>query len=148
MPKQEMQQIIAALQRIVPYLNGLMIASWLLTMSANWVLARKLLNITNDPPTLHNFYLVALAVLMALGQIFNNSHDLLAMNAAIVLLVPCFITGLATINFVANIKRIHKLMLVIFYLSMLLFPVLILLIIFLGIFEPWLDIRNRCTKTS
>lgn len=145
-PQQEIQRIVATLQRIAPYLSGIMIASWLLMVISNWFLARRLVyKSTIEPPTLSNLYLLLLAVVMAFGQLFSN---VLAVNTMIVLFIPCFVTGLSTINIVVKAKRIHKLMLGIFYLSVVLFPIMVMFIVLLGIFEPWLNIRNKCTKIS
>ena len=154
--KADVQQVLNTIKLIIPYLSGFMISSWLLMITFNWFLANKILPriIPNLPAikrdfTLPKIYIAGLACLGTIGSIFSGQNfGLLAINISVILLIPCFLSGISIVNLIAKNKGINKLMLGVFYVFMLFFPILIIFVLLLGIFEPWLHLRNKFVKVK
>jgi hypothetical protein len=72
----------------------------------------------------------------------------LAVNAAIVLLVPFFFAGLAVVHAFAGGRQARTLLLVVFYFFLLVSGWPIALVIGLGVIEQWAGLRRRFSRTG
>jgi hypothetical protein len=85
----------------------------------------------------------ALALLGGDGQL-----GYLALNVAIVLLVPFFFAGLAVVHAFASGRQARTLLLVVFYFFLLVSGWPIAMVVGLGVIEQWAGLRRRFVRTG
>jgi len=90
--------------------------------------------------------LAAAGVLALLGG--QGELGYLALNAAIVLLVPFFFAGLAVVHAFAGGRQARTLLLVVFYFFLLVSGWPIALVVGLGVIEQWAGLRRRFSRTG
>ena len=72
----------------------------------------------------------------------------LALNAAIVLLVPFFFAGLAVVHAFAGGRQARTLLLMVFYFFLLVSGWPIAMVVGLGVIEQWAGLRRRFSRTG
>jgi uncharacterized protein YybS (DUF2232 family) len=90
--------------------------------------------------------LAAAGVLALVGG--DGQIGYLAVNAAIVLLVPFFFAGLAVVHAFAGRRQARTLLLVVFYFFLLVSGWPIALVVGLGVIEQWAGLRRRFSRTG
>lgn len=142
---------------IWPFLPGMVVVSWMLLMVLNGTLAQLFLvhksinlrptfnvgELEVDTRQLIVLALSGLAAVLLPGAIQVANF---ASNLFLVLLVPCFLAGMALIHFLCRVRQQGTLMLGAFYCFMVVFSWIAVLILLLGIFEPWLRLRQLVLK--
>ncbi len=147
-------EIYQAIGRIMPYVSGIIASSWMLMLIINGVIAQKVLQLINrnlrpmpslTEINLPNILTIVLATCGLIAAVLaGNSVGMLAANTAVILTVPFLLVGMCTVHLLCNTASNKKILLLVpFYLFIIIFPVAILLIILMGIFEPWLKLRAR-----
>jgi uncharacterized protein YybS (DUF2232 family) len=148
-------QVIDSFAQVFP---GMVVVSWLTMAIVNAGLAQGVLMRfgRNLRPAMRvaevelphwTPMLLAVAGLLALvggdGQL-----SYLALNVAIVLLVPFFFAGLAVVHAFASGRQARTLLLVVFYFFLLVSGWPIALVIGLGVIEQWAGLRRRFARTG
>ena len=154
----ETRKIAAILKTLLPYMPGIMTASWMLMVIINAAIGQSVLRIMDrnirqvawtDNIELPNFLLLTLAVSGVLAiSLGGHPVGILASNIAIILAIPFLLKGLATVHLLCAKHQYGALMLGPFYIFVIFFPWTILFITILGIFEPWLKLSARFTKAD
>jgi uncharacterized protein YybS (DUF2232 family) len=88
--------------------------------------------------------LIALAIIL-LAFAINNVFAFALVSIVFVLYLT---QGLSLLHAAIKIRQVNSMWLFIVYLIMFFIPHLVLLLVFAGIVDPWLDIRQRITQTS
>jgi uncharacterized protein YybS (DUF2232 family) len=150
-----MAQVVDSFAQVFP---GMVVVSWLTMAIVNAALAQGVLMRfgRNLRPAMRvaevelphwTPMLLAVAGLLALvggdGQL-----SYLALNVAIVLLVPFFFAGLAVVHAFAGRRQARTLLLVVFYFFLLVSGWPIALVIGLGVIEQWAGLRRRFARTG
>jgi uncharacterized protein YybS (DUF2232 family) len=148
-------QVIDSFAQVFP---GMVVVSWLTMAIVNAALAQGVLMRfgRNLRPAMRvaevelphwTPMLLAVAGILALvggdGQL-----SYLALNVAIVLLVPFFFAGLAVVHAFAGRRQARTLLLVVFYFFLLVSGWPIALVIGLGVIEQWAGLRRRFARTG
>ena len=94
-------------------------------------------------------WLYALAGCGVLALLFDGPVERLALNVALVLMLPFWMVGMGTIHHLIGVK-IPSLKSSIWALYVLIFLILVshLIIVALGVFEPWIRMRGRLAAPS
>ncbi|UEM05251.1 DUF2232 domain-containing protein [Skermanella rosea] len=137
---------------------GMVIVSWLTMAIINAALAQGVLmrfgrnlrpamrvaevELPNWTPML----LAAAGVLALIGG--EGQLGYLAVNAAIVLLVPFFFAGLAVVHAFAGGRQARTLLLAVFYFFLLVSGWPIAMVVGLGVIEQWAGLRRRFSRTG
>lgn len=146
--QQRFDAMIAALVRLFP---AAVIITWTFMVAINANLAQNVLTQfgrnTRPRPEFASMILpqwlttgLALAVLASL---LPGQFGLVAQNAAIILAVPFFFLGLATVHTISRRVAVRRLFLVLFYFLLLVFGWPAVLLAGLGFMEQWLGLRQR-----
>lgn len=150
---QKIEQMLVFLKRVIPYVPGLLGTIQLYIVLGAGALAQMLLQklkkLKRPVLLLKDLYLpwgfwYGLAICGALAIVLSSGIvQLIAKNAVVVLLGTFFLQGLAVLHFVLSGQKNSFLFLVISYGIMILFPWLFIMMILVGLFEPWVRIRER-----
>ncbi|MBA3814133.1 MAG: DUF2232 domain-containing protein [Alphaproteobacteria bacterium] len=143
------------LMQIFPFLPGIFTFSWILVMLFNASIAQVFLTLikANLRPTpsfeaveMPKSFLITLALSLLLSIVGVGTLELLGKNAALILTLPFFLSGLGIVHFLLHKTAFAKTRLVFFYCSLLLFYCSLLLflwpallVIFLGMLRPWIQ---------
>jgi hypothetical protein len=142
---------------LVPVFPALVVISWLAMTVVNGALAQGLLmrfGRNRRPPmrmamlSLPPWAPAALAVVGLAAVLLDGGLGYLAVNAALVLLVPFFFAGLAVVHALAARRGSKPLVLVLFYLFLLLFQWVVPLVVGLGLIEQWAGLRQRFAQAG
>lgn len=156
-PAEQKQQAAVLARIIAGYFPAIMIASWLIMVLVNAVLAQTVLersgrNLRPRPKAatieLPEWFAAvtagAAAVALIAPAMGLMALGFAARNSALALLVPYFLVGLAVVHVWARQWSSRLMILVGFYLLMVLFGGLsMLLVAGLGFMEQWLGLRRR-----
>jgi len=141
-----------AIEAVVPYVPGIMLAEWALWLALNAVIAQGLLakggqNIRPSPRlrelTLPDGLSWALVGFAFLTLIASGEIEYIGRNLSIVLAVPFFFLGLGVVHKLAALMPFPGVMLALVYLMIVLTGWFILVIVGLGILEQWVGLKNR-----
>lgn len=141
-----------AFQAIVGVFPGVLLASWMIMVIINGLLAQGLVARFGRPvrpsPGMSDLRVAdwigaAFTGTLAGGLLVPGPFDFLLQNLAVVLAIPCFFSGLAVVH--AFTKRFEGRLpvLVGFYALMLLTVWPVALLVAVGAADPWLDLRQR-----
>jgi len=148
----EPAQVSTAVSLLAAVFPAAVAVSWLLMLVFNGTLAQGLLGLVGrqlrpspplgelDPP---RWLTPVLAALLLAGLALPDQAGYLAANAAVVLAVPFFFTGLAVVHALIRPLRHRTALQVAFYLILVLFGWPVLIVVGLGILEQWIELRRR-----
>lgn len=133
------------------YALGLSLASWMLLLAVNGVLAQGVLSRfgrnQRPAPELAGMelppWLAGLLALAAVAHFAPGMVGFVAQNAVLVLLVPYFFVGLAVLHTLARRMTARTLFLVVCYAIVVIFTWPALLLAGLGLIEQWARLRRR-----
>lgn len=153
--EEPLSELIDGFAQVFP---GMVVVSWLTMAIINAALAQGVLmrfgrnlrpamrvaevELPNWTPML----LAAAGVLALLGS--EGQLGYLALNAAIVLLVPFFFAGLAVVHAFAGGRQARTLLLMVFYFFLLVSGWPIAMVVGLGVIEQWAGLRRRFSRTG
>ena len=153
--EEPLSELIDGFAQVFP---GMVVVSWLTMAIINAALAQGVLmrfgrnlrpamrvaevELPNWTPML----LAAAGVLALLGG--EGQLGYLALNAAIVLLVPFFFAGLAVVHAFAGGRQARTLLLMVFYFFLLVSGWPIAMVVGLGVIEQWAGLRRRFARTG
>lgn len=153
--EEPLSELIDGFAQVFP---GMVVVSWLTMAIINAALAQGVLmrfgrnlrpamrvaevELPNWTPML----LAAAGVLALLGG--EGQLGYLALNAAIVLLVPFFFAGLAVVHAFAGGRQARTLLLMVFYFFLLVSGWPIAMVVGLGVIEQWAGLRRRFSRTG
>jgi hypothetical protein len=146
------EALAAFVDVLVPVFPALVVVSWLAMTVMNGALAQGLLmrfGRNRRPPmrmddlSLPAWAPIALAAAALPAVLADGVIGYVSVNAALVLLVPFFMAGLAVVHAFAGRRGARPLMLVLFYLFLLLFQWVVPLVVGLGLIEQWAGLRRR-----
>ena len=150
-----MAQVIDSFAQVFP---GMVVVSWLTMAIVNAALAQGVLMRfgRNLRPAMRvaevelpHWAPMPLAVAGVLALVGGDGQlSYLALNVAIVLLVPFFFAGLAVVHAFAGGRQARTLLLVVFYFFLLVSGWPIALVIGLGVIEQWAGLRRRFARTG
>ena len=148
-------QVIDSFAQVFP---GMVVVSWLTMAIVNAALAQGVLMRfgRNLRPAMRvaevelpHWTPMLLAVAGVLALVGGDGQlSYLALNVAIVLLVPFFFAGLAVVHAFASGRQARTLLLVVFYFFLLVSGWPIALLIGLGVIEQWAGLRRRFARTG
>lgn len=148
-------QVIESFAQVFP---GMVVVSWLTMAIVNAALAQGVLMRfgRNLRPAMRvaevelpHWAPIPLAVAGVLALVGGDGQlSYLALNVAIVLLVPFFFAGLAVVHAFAGGRQARTLLLVVFYFFLLVSGWPIALVIGLGVIEQWAGLRRRFARTG
>jgi uncharacterized protein YybS (DUF2232 family) len=148
-------QVLDSFAQVFP---GMVVVSWLTMAIVNAALAQGVLmrfgrNLRPamrvaevELPHWTPMPLAVAGILMLVGG--DGQVSYLALNVAIVLLVPFFFAGLAVVHAFAGGRQARTLLLVVFYFFLLVSGWPIALVIGLGVIEQWAGLRRRFARTG
>jgi len=148
-------KVIDSFAQVFP---GMVVVSWLTMAIVNAALAQGVLmrfgrNLRPamrvaevELPHWTPMLLAVAGILVLVGG--NGQLSYLALNVAIVLLVPFFFAGLAVVHAFASRRQARTLLLVVFYFFLLVSGWPIALVIGLGVIEQWAGLRRRFARTG
>lgn len=156
LPIDQADRVLEAFKMMVPFLPSVQVISWMLMivfngLIAQWILKRFNQSVRPSPKLIEvfmpNIFLLILAISGVIGYfLFSTSIGKSAANIAIITLIPYFMMGLGTLKTLSS-KRPHGLILMIIAcFLMIITPALTVLVAMLGIFEPWINLRNKLLK--
>lgn len=142
---------------LVPVFPALVVISWLAMTVVNGALAQGLLmrfGRNRRPPmrmaalSLPPWAPAALAVVGLAAALLDGALGYVAVNAALVLMVPFFFAGLAVVHALAARRGSRPMVLVLFYLFLMLFQWVVPLVVGLGLIEQWAGLRQRLAQAG
>ena len=148
-------QVIDSFAQVFP---GMVVVSWLTMAIVNAALAQGVLmrfgrNLRPamrvaevELPHWTPMLLAVAGILVLVGG--DGQLSYLALNVAIVLLVPFFFAGLAVVHAFASRRQARTLLLLVFYFFLLVSGWPIALVIGLGVIEQWAGLRRRFARTG
>jgi hypothetical protein len=146
--------IVVPLSRVLP---AIVAASWVTMVVVNAALAQGLLmrlGCNRRPAmrmadlSLAPSALLGPAVAGGLAAVLPEPLDYAALNAALVLTVPFFFAGLATVHAFAQTRGMRPVVLVAFYGFLVLIQWMVPLVICLGVVEQWAGLRHRLMRAG
>ena len=149
--------VAAAARFVAPVFPGIAVASWVVMVIANGALAQGLLmrfgrNLRPGARLselyLPNWSVYALAVAGVLSLLGWGFLGFVGLNAAIALMVPFFLAGLAVVHAFARTRRNRFLVLAGTYVGLVVFGWLALAVIGLGVADQWADFRSRMAPSA
>ena len=141
-------------ERMAAIALGFGVASWLLMLALNGVLAQGLLvrfarNLRPSPDIasieLPAWIAPVLAIVLAAAFLAPGDFGFVAKNVAPLLLLPFFFAGLAVTHAFLRRTRAAGLLLFLFYLLLVLFTWPAVVVVFLGLLDQWANLRRRMT---
>ena len=146
-------QIIFVLKN---YMSGVMATSWAIMFVINAIVAQVILARTgyNRRPIIRlqeidlPSWFLLLVAFTGLAAMILGGHPLglLAQNLLILVSFPFFLLGLGTVHVYCSGRERRRMLLGVFYGFMILFGWLVLFVTILGVFEPWLKLRQNVSK--
>lgn len=147
-PQGHLKEAESLILKILPFLPGVFAFSWSVMMLLNAVLAQGLLirfnrNLRPAPSSSNlnvpNGFSIVFGLSLLLSYIGVGSLEILAKNAAFVLVFPFFLVGLSLVHIWIHRTAYPTAGLVIFYSLLLLLFWPFLIVILLGILKPWIE---------
>jgi len=148
--------IATLIQRIAPWMTGMLAASLALAAQTCLMLARWWQSLLLKPGALRTeFYALKLnrtlalvtVALVVLANVSLGVISALALQWALIALVMYLFIGLAVLHAtLANLKA-GKVWLIAVYVLMSLIPQVMLMVVLTGLLDPWVDLRRRTAAT-
>lgn len=143
--------------RLAGFALGFGVVSWLFMLALNGCLAQGALvsfgrNLRPSPDladiVLPGWIAPALAAVLLGAFLLPGDLGFAAKNLAPLLMLPFFFAGLAVIHAYARRASAGRLLLVLFYTLLVLFSWPAAIVVFLGLFDQWADLRRRLTART
>ena len=144
-------------ERMAGFALGFGVVSWLFMLAINGILAQGALvsfgrNLRPSPDladiALPAWIAPALAVVLLGAFLLPGDLGFAAKNLAPLLMLPFFFSGLAVVHAYARRASAGRLLLVLFYTLLVLFSWPAAIVVFLGLFDQWANLRRRLSART